>query len=205
METRSWLEPFIEPEFAGKLQPVLGEQPGRIDRLVAEARLRNSDPIAAAKAAENPIAGPKGWSAYGAFDPSERKQVMDTFGFSSQLVFPTAGLVPMKAAPDEASKCAASRAYNRAIAAFCAGHARLIAIAYVPLDNLALALEGAKEALAAGCGAVMFSNAAPGDRSPGHPAYDPFWQLLCESDVPFMLHIGQGTLTQPQAFSQQRS
>jgi predicted TIM-barrel fold metal-dependent hydrolase len=47
---------------------------------------------------------------------------------------------------------------------------------------------------------VMFSNGAPGGRSPGHPELDPFWQLLCERDVPFLLHIGQGTMIQPPEF-----
>ena len=200
METREWLEPFIDAEFVGKLQPVLGEQPGRLDKLVEQAKQRRSDPVADAAAAEHPIAGPKGWIAYGGFDPLERKKVMDNFGFASQLVFPTAGLGPMRAARDEATKYAAARAYNRAIAAFCAEDRRLIPVAYTPLDNVELALASACEALANGCGAVMFSNGAPGDKSPGHPDFDPFWQLLCERDVPFLLHIGQGTLTQPQPF-----
>jgi len=200
METRTWLDPYIEPEFVGKLQPVLGEQPGRIDKIVDEARRRRTDPEADAKAALHPIAGPKGWIAYGAFEPSERTKVIDGFGFASQLVFPTAGLGPMKAAPDEPTKYAAARAYNRAIGAFCAHDPRLIAVAYVPLDNVPFALEATHAALAAGCRAVMFSNGAPGDRSPGHPALDPFWQLLSDRDVPFMLHIGQGTMTQPLPF-----
>jgi predicted TIM-barrel fold metal-dependent hydrolase len=200
METRDWLDAFIEADYAGKVQPVLGEKPGRIDKLVDEAKLRRTDPAADAKAAENPIAGAKGWTAYGAFDPLERTKVMDKFGFASQLVFPTAGLGPVRAAQDEATKYVACRAYNRAIGAFCRTDPRLIPVGYILLENVELALESAKEALAAGCGALMFSNGAPGDRSPGHPALDPFWQLLCDEDVPFMLHIGHGTLTQPAPF-----
>lgn len=200
MEPRDWLEAFIEPEFRGKIAPCLYENPERIDKQVQLALSRKSDPEAAAKAATNPIAGPKGWIAYGAFDPAERKAALDTLGFSSQLVFPTAGLAPMKAARDEATKYAVSRAYNRAVCEFCRCDARTIAVAYVPLDNEELALSGAREALALGCGAIMFSNAAPGDRSPGHPVYDRFWQLLVEHDVPFLLHIGQGTMVQPQPF-----
>jgi hypothetical protein len=42
METRDWLDGFIEPGFIGKLQPVLGEQPGRVDRLEAQAKLRKT-------------------------------------------------------------------------------------------------------------------------------------------------------------------
>jgi predicted TIM-barrel fold metal-dependent hydrolase len=200
METRNWLEPFIESKYAGKLQPVMGDDAARIEKIIEEASARKHDKAAAAKAAENPIAGPKGWQAYGAFDPGERTKVLDGFGFASQLVFPTVGLGPMKAATDEPTRYAASRAYNRAVAAFCADDKRLIPVAYVPLDNVELALAATKEALANGCGAVMFSNGPAGERSPGHVALDPFWQLLSERRVPFVLHIGQGTMIQPQPF-----
>jgi predicted TIM-barrel fold metal-dependent hydrolase len=199
METRDWMAPFTEAEFKDKI-PSLGEGFGRLESIIEAAKQRKSDPVADAKAAENPIAGVKGWGAYGAFDPDERKKVLDKLGFVSQLVFPTAGLLPLRLSSDEAVRYAASRAYNRAIAAFCATDPRLIAVAYVPLDNVELALQGAREALDRGCGAVMFSNAAPGGRSPGHPELDPFWQLLCERDVPFLLHIGQGTMIQPPEF-----
>jgi predicted TIM-barrel fold metal-dependent hydrolase len=200
METRDWLEPFLESKYAGKLQPVIGEDAGRIEKLIDEARARKNDKAATAKAAENPIAGPKGWQAYGAFDPRERKEVLDGFGFASQLVFPTIGLGPMKAAKDEGERYAASRAYNRAVASFCSDDKRLIPVANVPLDNTALALAATKEALADGCGAVMVSNGPAGDRSPGHVELDAFWQLLSERRVPFVLHIGQGTMIQPPPF-----
>lgn len=199
METPNWLEPFVEAKFKGKLPPVVGEHAPRIDKLVADATARRGEGEDAARA-EGAIAGPKGWSAYGAFDPTERKKVVDALGFTSQLVFPTIGLVPAKLARDEETKYAASRAYNRAIASFCADDRRLIPVAYVPLDNVPVALAAAEEAIADGCGAIMVSNAAPGERSPGHPALDPFWSLLCEKRLPFLLHIGQGTLTQPPAF-----
>jgi len=200
MEPRDFLEAFVEPEFRGKIAPCLYENPERIDQQVALARARKTDTGADAAAANNPIAGPKGWIAYGAFDSAERTATLDNFGFSSQLVFPTAGLAPLRAAKDEDTKYAVSRAYNRAIAAFCESDARTIAVGYVPLENPELAIPTAKEALALGCGAIMFSNAAPGEKSPGHPVLDPFWQLLVDHDVPFLLHIGQGTMTQPAPF-----
>jgi uncharacterized protein len=200
MEPRNWLEPFVEPKFADKLSQVLWEAPGKIDKQVEEAKARKTDRSAEAKAAENPIAGPKGWIAYGAFDSGERKRVLDQLGLSSQLVFPTAGLGPMKAAKEPETKYAGSRAYNRAIAAFCADDRRMMGVAYVPLDDVQLALAGAKEAIADGCRAVMVSAAAPAERSPGHPDLDPFWLLLSERGIPFMLHIGPGTMVQPEAF-----
>lgn len=199
METLDWIAPFTEADYKDKI-PSLGEGFGRLATIIEAAKRRKSDPVADAEAAENPIAGEKGWGAYGAFDPDERKKVLDKLGFASQLVFPTAGLLPMKLSTDEEIRYAASRAYNRAIASFCGADKRLVAVAYVPLDNVALALRGAQEALDLGCGAVMFSNGAPGKRSPGHPDLDPFWQLLCDRDVPFLLHIGQGTMIQPSEF-----
>jgi predicted TIM-barrel fold metal-dependent hydrolase len=200
METREWLDAFVDAEFEGKLRPLYGKTRGPLDELLDVAKKRKTDPIADAKAAENPIAGPKGWMAYGAFDPVERTRVLNDLGFSSQLVFPTAGIGPVTAARDDATKYAASRAYNRAIGAFASTDKRLIAVAYVPLDDPEQALAGIEQALAAGCGTISVSAAAPADRSPGHPVYDPIWALLSERNVPFMLHIGPGTKTQPKGF-----
>jgi predicted TIM-barrel fold metal-dependent hydrolase len=200
METRDWLTPFVDDTAAGALRSLFGKAPNPIDRLVEQARQRKTDAQADADAAENPIAGAKGWSAYGAFDPQERSKVLDGLGFSSQLVFPTAGVGPVLAARDDDARYAASRAYNRAIAAFCAGDPRLLAVAYVPLDDPERARGEARRAIDAGCRAVMVSSGPAGERSPGHPLLDPFWALLTERDVPFMLHIGAGTKTQPKAF-----
>ena len=58
----------------------------------------------------------------------------------------------------------------------------------------------AKRAVEAGAKAVMFSAGPAGDKSPGHPDLDPFWQYLEDNKIPFMLHIGPGTKTQPAKF-----
>jgi predicted TIM-barrel fold metal-dependent hydrolase len=200
METREWLDAYVDAEYSGKLRSLYGKERTQLDDLLDQAKQRKTDAEADARAAENPIAGPKGWLAYGAFDPQERSRVLDDLGFASQLVFPTAGIGPVTAARDDATRYAASRAYNRAVAAFAADDERLIPVAYVPLDDPDAALAGIQAALADGCGAISFSNAAPADRSPGHPVYDPIWALLSERDVPFMLHIGAGTKTQPKPF-----
>lgn len=203
MEPGNWLAEYLNEEHRKRMGALFGREGNRIDTLVAEARKRKTGeatgPVGEVKP-ETAISGPKGWGAYGAFDVQERSEVLDAFGFSKQLVFPTAGLVPVLGARDDAARYAASRAYNRAIAAFCAPDPRLIAVAYVPLDEPAMALEEVKQALALGCGAIMVSSGPAGERSPGHPDLDPIWALLCEADVPFMLHIGAGTKTQPKAF-----
>jgi predicted TIM-barrel fold metal-dependent hydrolase len=199
METRDWLAAFADSEYAAQVSSLYGETPTPIDKLVAEAKKRRDDAEATSKAAQNPIAGPKGWIAYGAFDADERNAVVDGFGFSSQLVFPTAGLRPLHAAKDDRTRYAMARAYNRSISAFCASP-RLIAVAYVTLDDPRMALEEATRAIDEGCGAVMLPSGPAGDRSPGHPVHDAFWALLSERNIPFMLHIGAGTKTQPKSY-----
>lgn len=199
METREWLDPYLDDELKSRLQ-LYGGKPGRVDGLLDKARARQGDPDAEAKALENPIAGPKGWLAAGAFDAAERTRVLDQFGFSGQLVFGTASLSPALAAGDEGVLYAGARAHNEAMAAFCAADPRLYGVAYAPLDNPARALAEVDAALAAGNRAIMISAGPAGDRSPGHPDLDPVWNRLSETRTPFMLHIGPGTRTQPKAF-----
>jgi hypothetical protein len=55
-------------------------------------------------------------------------------------------------------------------------------------------------AIAAGNRAILVSAGPAGDKSPGHPDFDPMWARLSETKTPFMLHIGPGTKTQPKAF-----
>src|SRR5262250_3287011 len=68
METREWLDPYMDGDLKAKLRPLYGREPGRIDKLLDQAKARRGDAEAEAKAFENPIAGPKGWIAAGAFD-----------------------------------------------------------------------------------------------------------------------------------------
>ena len=200
METREWLDPYLDSELKSLLRPLYGREPGRIDKLLDQARARRSDAEADTKAFENPIAGPKGWIAAGAFDGVERARVLDILGFSSQLVFSTSSLTPALAAKDEGIKYAGVRAHNEAMAAFCRSDRRLFGVAFVPLDNSERALSEVNAALKAGNRAIMVSAGPAGDRSPGHPDLDPIWARLEETGTPFMLHIGPGTKTQPVPF-----
>jgi predicted TIM-barrel fold metal-dependent hydrolase len=200
METREWLEPFIADAVKGALKPLYGRERNRIDDLLDGAKARKSDAAAMEKAFENPIAGPKGWVAAGAFDAAERKRVLDLFGFSSQLVFATSSLRPALSAKTPEGLYAGARAHNLAMAAFCGTDKRLLGVHYIPLEDAARALEETEVALAAGAGAIWVSAGAAGDKSPGHPDYDPIWRRLQDAGVPFVLHIGPGTQTQPKPF-----
>src|ERR1700759_4327542 len=141
METREWLDPFMDADLRSMIRPMYGKEPGRIDKILDQAKARKSDAAADAAAFENPIAGPKGWIAAGAFDPAERRRVLDMFGFSGQLVFGTSALSPVLAAKDEGVSYAGMRAYNDAMAAFCNTDPRLMGVAFVALDNPQRALE----------------------------------------------------------------
>ena len=200
METREWLDPFLDADAKAKLRPLYGREPGRIDKLLDQAKARKNDAAAEAKAFENPISGPKGWIAAGAFDTRERGRVLDLLGFSSQLVFSTSSLAPALAAKDEGVKYAGVRAHNQAMAAFCGPDKRLFGVAFVPLDDSERALTEVNAALKAGNRAIMVSAGPAGERSPGHPDLDPVWARLEETRTPFMLHIGPGTKTQPMPF-----
>src|SRR5215813_11961595 len=91
METREWLDPFMDADLRSMIRPIYGKEPGRIDKLLDQAKARKGA---------------------GAFDPSERARVLDQFGFSGQLVFGTSALSPVLAAKDEGIRYAGMRAYN---------------------------------------------------------------------------------------------
>jgi predicted TIM-barrel fold metal-dependent hydrolase len=46
----------------------------------------------------------------------------------------------------------------------------------------------------------MVPSTAAGDRAPTHPDLDPFWELLSEANVPFVLHVGGGGRLLDRAF-----
>jgi predicted TIM-barrel fold metal-dependent hydrolase len=194
MEPPGWLAAHAEPALAERLTE--RATPERIQSQVDKAKARRTDSEAARAAAEAPIAGPKGWIAYGAFDPDERAAALDQLGFSRQLVFATSSLGVFRTSSTPDVLYGGARAHNRAMAAFCRDP-RLVGVAYVPLDDPQRALETAAEAIDLGCGAVWVPSTPAGPRSPGHPDLDPFWHLLADTRTPFMLHIGPGSRVLP--------
>ena len=202
METQNWLAPYLEGEYKEMYSEVYSKREGgeRITKMIDMAKARKNDSEARAKALENPIEGAKGWLGYGGFDTEERVEALDWLGFERQLVFPTFGLAAITRAGNDDQRYAAARALNRAQQAFCDADPRLDCVAFTPLDDPERALAEAKFAIDNGAAAVMFSAGPAGDKSPGHTDFDPFWQLLQDRKIPFMLHIGPGTKTQPSKF-----
>lgn len=202
METQDWLAPYLDGEYKEKYTGVYSKREGgeRISKMIDLAMARRHDSEARAKASKDIISGDKGWLSFGGFDKQERVEALDWLGFSSQLIFPTFGLAAIERAQSQDQAYAAARALNLAQIDFCNADARMIAVAYTPLDDPERALEEAQFAIGQGAGAVMFSAAPAGDRSPGHPAHDPFWKYLEDNQIPFMLHIGPGTRKPPAGY-----
>ena len=191
MELADFLDGFLEPQDLARmrrttmdaLSPVLTEATRRAER-------RRTDPEVAA-AAEARLLQDKGWFAMGGFEAEERSRVLDLLGFEGQLVFATFAST-MYLGRDVGRLYAGAAAQNRALQAFCDGDARLLPVAFVPLEDPVRAIATLDEALALGCAAVMVPSTAAGERSPTHPDLDGFWGRLEAANVPFVLHVGGG-------------
>lgn len=213
MELADFLDGFIDPDARERLRrqgvdalgPILEDARQRADR-------RRSDPAMAAQA-EARLLADKGWMAMGGFDPAERSRALDLLGFDGQLVFATfaTAMFSLPRSPrryDDAAALsrdldllyAGCRAQNGAMVDFCRLDDRLFAVGYVSLADPARAAEVAREAIAGGCAAIMVPSTAAGDHAPTHPDLDPFWALLEEQSIPFVLHVGGGGRLLDRAF-----
>ncbi len=191
MELADFLDGFIDPDYRDRLRrrgmdalaPVL-------EGAVAKANARRSDKTKATRAEER-LLEDKGWNAMGAFDPAERSHVLDLLGVQGQLVFATFA-TSMFTGRDIDRLYAGSSAQNRAMVNFCSDDERLLPVAFVPLIDPTRARTLVQEAVESGCSAVMVPSTAAGERAPTHPDLDGFWDVLNESNTPFVLHVGGG-------------
>ena len=205
METRDWLISHADPDIRPKLHPLAIGSGGRmVEKAIAHAADRHNDPAAAADAEQNLMLR-KGWEALGAFDPDERRRALDLLGFRSQLVFTTFAITHFWGEFDQVRSTpevlyGGTRAHNRAIADFCRGDKRLLAVGFIPLDIPELAEKEIDEAIRLGCAAIHLPSLPPGKKSPSHPDFNGVWARLQDADVPFMLHVGGGGRPIPKAF-----
>ena len=191
MELAEFLDEFIDDDQRDRLKRTgMDRLRPVLDRAVAKAGGRRTDPAMAAEAEERLMLD-KGWDALGGFDRDERSRALDLLGFDAQLVFATFATA-MFAGRDIDRLYAGSRAQNRAMAEFCSQDRRLLPVAFVPLVDPGTAAAVAAEAIDIGCAAVMVPSTAAGERAPTHPDLDPFWDVLSQADIPFVLHVGGG-------------
>jgi predicted TIM-barrel fold metal-dependent hydrolase len=191
MELPGWLDAFADAGVRERLRQ--RSRPGfDADRFVTGMRTLHADPAFRAGMRDEVLLR-KNHRAPGAFDGADRSTAIDALGFASQLVFTTAGLIPLGAAeagPDVDYASGLARAHNRAMLAFCAADPRLLPVGYVPLGDFEHARAITREAIDDGCRALMITSACPRGHSPSHVGLYPVWAQAQEAGVPIVFHVG---------------
>jgi predicted TIM-barrel fold metal-dependent hydrolase len=191
METVDWISSHADPKFRDALGgTTLSKAGGATPEFIGKAVARQKERAASGEIASDVVRGRKGWAAYGAFDSAERRRALDDLGFARQLVFSTFSAGQYLAHADMDVRYAGIRAHNRAMAEFCREDPRLIAVGQLSLIDVKRCLAELDEGLKLGCGTFWIPGAPVGDKSPGHPDFDPVWRALSDRGVPFMLHVG---------------
>ena len=134
----------------------------------------------------------KNHEAHGAFIAADRPHALDLLGFASQLVFTTfcLGNFGLDQGDDLELAYAAAQAHNRMLADFCQADRRLLATAYVPLEDFALAATTTAEAIAGGAKALLVPSWCPQRHAPSHIGLDAVWAQAQEAGIPVLLHVG---------------
>ena len=134
----------------------------------------------------------KNYEAHGAFIAADRPHALDRLGFASQLVFTTfcLGNFGLDQGDDMALCYAAAQAHNRMMLDFCSVDARLLATAYVPLEDLEQARLTTKDAIQLGAKALLVPSRCPQQHSPSHAGLDAVWAQAQEAGLPVLFHVG---------------
>lgn len=192
MEMSDCLNPYFEKSLLKRFleHPNLGVRVG--NRLaVDDAKKRQADAEFRSGAAEN-IMLRKNYDAQGAFLPQDRPAAVDEIGVASQLVFTTfcLGNFGFDQSDDMALCYGAATAHNRMMTDFCAVDKRLLATAYIPLEDFELAKRTAKAAIEMGAKALMVPSWCPQNHSPSHIDLFPVWAMAEEAGLPILFHVG---------------
>jgi predicted TIM-barrel fold metal-dependent hydrolase len=196
METRDWIANFADPSVRARLPEMSLLKSGtKSFAIIHDAVARQRERAALGAPAADVVKGLKGWSAPGAFDAAERRAALDDLGFHRQLVFSTFSATQYLHHDDMEVRYGGIRAHNRAMSAFCGNDARLIAAGQLSLADPVRCVAEMSEGVRLGCGAFWIPGMPVGDKSPGHPDFDPVWQAFCDLNVPFLLHVGPNSPT----------
>ena len=184
----AYFEPKLLPRFhasAGyRVATSRGLRPGR-------SREAHADPQFRAGIAANLMLR-KNHEAHGAFIAADRPQALDLLGFASQLVFTTfcLGNFGLDRGDDLELAYAAAQAHNRMLADFCRVDSRLLATAYIPLEDIARARSLTQAAIQGGAKALMVPSWCPQQHAPSHVGLDAVWAQAQEAGIPVLLHVG---------------
>jgi predicted TIM-barrel fold metal-dependent hydrolase len=131
--------------------------------------------------------------APGAVLAEDRPAALDLLGFASQLVFTTTYLEPLRRferGDDLELAYGLALAHNRAIVEFCRADPRLLPVAYVPLGDIARAIQAAAQAIELGAAALMIASHPLRTCSQSHIGFDPIWARAQDAGVPIVFHVG---------------
>lgn len=192
MELSDCLNPYFERDLLRRFleHPNVGVQVGN-RQAVEEARKRQEDAAFRADAGEQ-IMLRKNYEAHGAFLQADRPAAVDHIGVASQLVFTTfcLGNFGFDQSGDKALCYGAATAHNRMMTDFCSVDRRLLATAYVPLEDFEEAEKTARAAIEMGAKALMVPSWCPQNHSPSHIGLFPVWALAQEAGLPIVFHVG---------------
>ncbi len=192
MEMADCLNPYFEKSLLRRFleHPNLGVRVGD-QRAVDAARQRQEDESFRASAADN-IMLRKNYDAQGAFLQQDRPEAVDHIGVASQLVFTTfcLGNFGFDQSGDTALCYGAATAHNRMMTDFCSIDKRLLATAYVPLEDFNQAAATAKAAIEMGAKALMVPSWCPQNHGPSHTGLFPVWAMAEEAGLPILFHVG---------------
>ena len=121
-------------------------------------------------------------------DLDARLKIMDEEEIRVQVLYPTLFLAyPLSSNPALVTALCAS--YNRWLGDSLSGQERLRWAAVVNLDDVDAAAHEMREAKRLGAAAVMILGTA-GDRQLDDPLLFPFYEALCEQELPLAIHVG---------------
>jgi len=199
MELDDCLDPYFDRATLARFHASAGYH-AQLQRGLRPGRSReaHADPAFRAGVADNLLLR-KNYEAHGAFIAADRPQTLELLGFASQLVFTTfcLGNFGLDQGEDLALCYAAAQAHNRMMSDFCAVDRRLLATAYVPLEDIALATTLTADAIRGGAKALMVPSRCPQRHAPSHVGLDAVWAQAQEAGIPILFHVGGETKMNP--------
>lgn len=198
MELPDFLAAYADPSVRDRLPPILPMDRSNATLAGLPPKGATAHPpehVAELRLLGNRIlAGPKWYSALGAFNCAERGVVLDLLGIRHQMVFSSFAAAALLQWPDRELRYAGVRAFNRAIRDFVIDDSRLVGVGLLVLDDPVRTARELDQALREGLRVFMLPSDSPG-RSPGHVDHDPIWARLQEARGAFVLHVGSSKLS----------
>tara|TARA_R110001599_G_scaffold25182_4_gene90297 strand:+ start:753 stop:1943 length:1191 start_codon:yes stop_codon:yes gene_type:complete len=192
MESSDCLDPYFEKKLLARYHDLpVYKWKKSFDTVVNGQLGAHDDPDFRAGVADN-ILLRKNYEAHGAFRAADRPEVLDLLGFASQLVFTTfcLGNFGLDQSDDMALCYAAAEAHNRMMTDFCSADRRLLATAYIPLEDIERSIVTARNAIAMGAKALMVPSMCPQHYAPSHIGLDPVWAMAEAAGLPILFHVG---------------